>query len=54
MQHVPRNQDDLFNKELYTGAERYKDAPISLQLVGRRFEDDKVVEVLRYLMEKSA
>lgn len=32
--------------------EIYRGAPISLQLVGRRYEDEKVVEALEYITEK--
>lgn len=32
--------------------EKYKDAPISLQLVGRRYDDEKVLEALEYIQEK--
>ncbi|KAJ4999152.1 putative amidase [Colletotrichum sp. SAR 10_66] len=45
--YVPSNPDDAFNHGLYTGPERYRDAPISLQLVTRRYEDEKCVDVLR-------
>jgi amidase len=31
--------------------ELYVDAPISLQLVGRRFEDEKLVQALEMIME---
>ncbi|KAK2743512.1 hypothetical protein FQN57_004809 [Myotisia sp. PD_48] len=41
--YVPRNAHDKFNHELYTGPERFADAPISLQLIGRRFFDEKVM-----------
>lgn len=34
---------------LDTGPERYTDAPIRLQLVCRRFEDEKVIAVYEYL-----
>jgi len=30
---------------------RYVDAPISLQLVGRRYEDEKVIEALEMITE---
>jgi Asp-tRNA(Asn)/Glu-tRNA(Gln) amidotransferase A subunit family amidase len=32
--------------------ERYINAPISLQLVGRRYEDEKVVEAMEYIQDK--
>lgn len=37
-EHAPRNKDDKYNWDLWEkyGAEGYKDAPISLQFVGRR------------------
>jgi len=31
--------------------QRYVDAPISLQLVGRRYEDEKVIEALEMITE---
>lgn len=36
--YTPRNENDRYNWELWEqhGAEGYKDAPVSLQLVGRR------------------
>lgn len=41
--YVPMNEKDKYNHELWkSGPERYKGAPISLQLVGRRYEDEKV------------
>lgn len=46
-QYVPQNKDDEFNHALYTGPERFQDAPISLQLVTRRYEDEKCIEVLK-------
>lgn len=45
--YQPQNKDDAFNHALYTGPERYKDAPVSLQLVTRRYEDEKCVEILK-------
>ncbi|KAB8337251.1 hypothetical protein FH972_021553 [Carpinus fangiana] len=44
--YQPRNEQDLYNHELYD-PKVYENAPISLQLVGRRFEDEKVVGVCR-------
>ncbi|KAF2655066.1 putative glutamyl-tRNA amidotransferase subunit A [Lophiostoma macrostomum CBS 122681] len=49
--YVPRNEKDKYNYELYE-AEKYANAPISLQLVGRRYEDEKVVEAMEYIQEK--
>lgn len=31
---------------------KYAGAPISLQLVGRRYEDEKVLEALEYIQEQ--
>lgn len=45
--YVPMNELDRFNHDLYTTAERYVDAPVSLQLVTRRYEDEKCIAVLR-------
>lgn len=33
--------------------EKYKDAPISLQLVGRRYEDEKLIEALGMILDAS-
>lgn len=49
--YVPQNELDRFNHELYTGPERYKDAPVSLQLVTRRYEDEKCIAVLKRIEE---
>jgi len=37
--YIPRNEKDKFNWDLWEkyGAEGYNDAPISLQLIGRRY-----------------
>jgi amidase len=29
--------------------EKYRDAPVSLQLVGRRYDDEKVIQALEFL-----
>ena len=44
------NKQDEFNYKLYSPA-RYVDAPVSLQLVGRRYEDEKVFEALEFIQE---
>ncbi|KAH7388881.1 acetamidase [Cadophora sp. MPI-SDFR-AT-0126] len=44
-EYVPRNPQDKFNWELYK-RERYIDAPVSLQIVTRRWEDEKCLAVL--------
>lgn len=43
--YIPKNKDDQFVYDLYS-PERYKDAPISLQIVGRRNYDEKVLAAL--------
>lgn len=43
--YIPKNKDDQFVYDLYS-PERYKDAPISLQIVGRRNYDEKVFAAL--------
>jgi len=51
--YEPMNAKDEYNHKLWqSGPEKYKGAPISLQLVGRRYEDEKVVEALE-LIKKS-
>lgn len=42
---MPRNEKDRWNWELYE-PERYVDAPVGLQIVTRRFEDEKCLAVL--------
>ncbi|KAF2770013.1 putative glutamyl-tRNA amidotransferase subunit A [Teratosphaeria nubilosa] len=48
--YVPRNEKDRYNYDLYS-PEAYVDAPISLQLVGRRYTDEKVIEALEFILE---
>lgn len=48
--YKPRNEQDAYNHGLYD-PERYADAPISLQLVGRRYEDEKLIEALEMMLE---
>ncbi|KAF3932953.1 Acetamidase [Dactylellina cionopaga] len=43
--YIPIGDKDKENAMLWD-ADYYKDAPVSLQLVGRRFEDEKVLEAL--------
>lgn len=47
-EYVPRNREDRMNYESYS-PEKYASAPISLQLVGQRYEDEKVLEALEYI-----
>ncbi|TGO19798.1 hypothetical protein BTUL_0002g00420 [Botrytis tulipae] len=53
--YTPRNDKDKYNWNLWEqhGAEGYKDAPISLQLIGRRFEDEKVIQALEIIQEQT-
>ncbi|KAH8200883.1 hypothetical protein TruAng_004969 [Truncatella angustata] len=43
--YKPKNEQDRFCYELYS-PEKYLDAPISLQIVGRRYHDEKVIAAL--------
>ncbi|KAF2837041.1 putative fatty-acid amide hydrolase [Patellaria atrata CBS 101060] len=52
LDYVPRNEQDRYNYDLYD-PEKYRDAPISLQLVGRRYEDEKVIQALDFIMEET-
>jgi len=49
--YVPKNEQDKFNYELYS-PEKYVDAPVSLQIVTRRFEDEKCLKILE-VVEKA-
>ena len=41
--YKPMNEKDEYNHQLWqSGPDKYKGAPVSLQLVGRRYEDEKV------------
>lgn len=42
---------DEANRKLYERPEVFKGAPVSLQLVGRRYEDEKVVEAMEFVKE---
>ena len=42
-EYQPMNDQDEYNHQLWqSGPEKYKGAPVSLQLIGRRYEDEKV------------
>jgi hypothetical protein len=47
------SHEDILFKEMYTGPDKYRNAPINLQLVTRRFEEEKLLlmvdEVLKSL-----
>ena len=32
--------------------EKYRNAPIALQLIGRRYEDEKVIQALEFIEER--
>jgi Asp-tRNA(Asn)/Glu-tRNA(Gln) amidotransferase A subunit family amidase len=44
--------DDLTDGVTLDDAVKYANAPVSIQLVGRRYEDEKVVEAMEYLQEE--
>ncbi|APA08836.1 hypothetical protein sscle_04g036060 [Sclerotinia sclerotiorum 1980 UF-70] len=49
--YTPRNDKDKYNWDLWEQyrAEGYKDAPVSLQLIGRRYEEEKVIQALEII-----
>jgi amidase len=49
--YVPKNGQDRSNYELYE-PEKYVDAPVGLQIVTRKFEDEKCMKVLE-VVEKA-
>lgn len=49
--YKPMNEKDKFNHELYNPS-KYVDAPIGLQIVTRRFEDEKCLAILE-VVEKA-
>jgi Asp-tRNA(Asn)/Glu-tRNA(Gln) amidotransferase A subunit family amidase len=49
--YVPRNKQDRFHWELYE-KDRYVEAPVGLQIVTRRFENEKYLAVLE-VMERA-
>lgn len=52
-EYRPMNEKDAYNHDLWqSGPEKYNGAPVSLQLVGRRYEDEKVVEVMEFIQTK--
>lgn len=51
--YQPMNEKDDYNHQLWqSGPEKYQGAPVSLQLVGRRYEDEKVVEALEFITQQ--
>ncbi|KAK6336279.1 hypothetical protein TWF696_001841 [Orbilia brochopaga] len=49
--YTPTGEKDKWNFDLWD-PEAYKDAPVSLQLVARRFEDEKVLEALNIIHKR--
>lgn len=47
--YTPKNEKDKFNYELYTSAEKFADAPVGLQLVATRSEDEKMLSIMRLI-----
>lgn len=47
----PRSDLEAYEYGLYTGPEDFKDAPVCLQLTGRRYEDETVVKAAKTLQE---
>lgn len=47
----PRNDLEAYEYGLYTSPEDFKDAPVCLQLTGRRYEDEKVIKAAKTLQE---
>ena len=46
--YKPRNAQDTYNYNMYD-PKKFVDAPIGLQLVGRRYEDEKVFEIMKLI-----
>jgi amidase len=44
-EYVPKNEQDAFVHNMYS-PETFADAPVSLQIIGRRQEDEKVIAAL--------
>jgi amidase len=53
--YIPSNPKDEYNWQLWEeyGAEGYRDAPLSLQLVSRRYEDERVLRALEVIKEET-
>ncbi|KAI2619156.1 amidase [Hypoxylon sp. NC1633] len=53
--YQPLSNSDKYFYDLWKehGAEGYKDAPISLQLVARRYDDEKLLRALQILLEEA-
>ncbi|ANB14064.1 Amd2p [Sugiyamaella lignohabitans] len=46
--YFPKNPSDQFNYDLYD-PEKYVDAPVSLQVVGRRLQEEKVIQACKLI-----
>lgn len=46
--YTPLNEQDRFFYELYS-PEKYVDAPVNLQVVGRRFNDEVVLQAMKII-----
>ncbi|KAI9661471.1 MAG: hypothetical protein M1831_002993 [Alyxoria varia] len=46
--YVPQNDADRYNYDLYA-PEKYINAPVSLQLVARRYEEEKLLAAMEYI-----
>lgn len=44
-----RNEEEAYERDLYTDAESFKGAPICLQLVGRRWKEEELVRAGKIL-----
>lgn len=55
IKYEPRNEKDAFNWGLWEkyGAAGYADAPINLQLVGRRYHDEKLLWALEEIIRET-
>lgn len=49
-EYTPLNKQDEWNYKLYS-PDKYVDAPISLQLVGRRYDDEKIFEAMELIKD---
>ncbi|KAK8867470.1 acetamidase [Apiospora arundinis] len=53
--HTPKNDEDRYNWSQWQqhGAKGYEGAPISLQLVGRRYDDEKLLAALEVILTEA-
>ena len=50
MDFKPMSSQDEWNNSIYS-PEKFLDAPVSLQLVGRRYDDEKVFEAFELIRD---